>query len=147
MRMKRSVLPCLAMTLAGLGLGLGACSTERSASGEARSPDRSPCPPRAITLERHPEDSVSVSDACRLVDVAIHALGRAPAGSGLLPADTVQVTGALVGPLSEGAPGGGPVKPRWSIDLSLKDRPYDAVVLVDRTTGEASVHRSHKPGF
>lgn len=125
-------------------IGCGGAGDERSAAAvpSGAGPD---CAPRSLGIEVSPPDSFSAADRCRLVRIALRTLAAAPDTSGVSPADTAYVAGALLTPLSLAMPDGTIPNPTWHVSLSLRGRPYDAEVIIVRATGRATVSRFHKP--
>jgi ABC-type Fe3+-hydroxamate transport system substrate-binding protein len=126
-------------------LALGACrSNEPSAISKAGSASQRSCTPRVVTIRAAPEDSFPLAERCRLVNLAVASVAGAAPNTGLQPADTAAITSALLVPLSQTTPDGTLIRATWHVTLSLENRPYDAEVIVDRSSGQAMATRIHK---
>lgn len=107
--------------------------------------NRYPCGSIRIQIRAVPEDSLAVAERCNLVKIALASLAQAEESSGVDPADTSVIVSALLVPISEETPEGAIVRRTWHITFDLQGRPYDAEVIIDRSSGEAKVTRIHKP--
>lgn len=104
-----------------------------------------PCTRHHIAVRAVPEDSFPRAERCRLLDLAIKSVGEASPASGLVPTDTTAISSALLVPLSQTTPEGLLIRARWHVSLTLDRRPYDAEVIVARSSGQVTVSRIHKP--
>lgn len=130
----------------GTSLILGSCGPGEQVKAESgRSDVREPCRQRDIIVRAVPEDSFPQADRCRLVDLAVTSVGKAMPSSGLTPADTSAIRSALLVPVSQTTPEGTLIRATWHVTLSLRDKPYDAEVIIDRTNSQVTVSRIHKP--
>jgi hypothetical protein len=135
-----------ALLVTGMSLILGSCGPgQRVEAGSGSSDAREPCLRREIVVRAVPEDSFPQADRCRLVDLAVKSVGKAVSKSGLVPADTSAIRGALLVPVSQTTPEGTLIRATWHVTLSLHDRPYDAEVIIDRASGQVTISRMHKP--
>lgn len=99
----------------------------------------------AVAIVVSPDLTVVPSESCRIAKIAWDALGRARPESGLQPGDTSVVSSAYVGTMTIVDSAARSQRQYWTVSLSLRERPYDAEVHIDRSSSEASVWRTHKP--
>lgn len=130
----------------GISSFLGSCTPEeRTRTERADAEPHQTCANREIPVRVVPEDSLLPAERCRLVDLAVASMGNALGTSGVLPSDTSAVESALLVSLSETTPEGTLIRATWHVTLSLEGRPYDAEVIIDRSSGQVTVSRIHKP--
>lgn len=128
-----------------LSLSLGACRSDESAPVKQAGSEPQHCTPRVLSIEAVPEDSFSLAERCRLINLAVASVAKAGPGTGLSPADTSAIRSALLVPLSQTDSEGTLIRATWGVALSLEGRPYDAQVIVDRGSGQVTALRTHKP--
>jgi hypothetical protein len=106
---------------------------------------RTRCVGIAANVVSVPRDSVNSEARCALAERAIRALADASPASGLLKADTTEVSRISITPLTIARDSGAADQPTWHITLTLKSEPYDAEVIFNRLTDSVAIGRIHKP--
>lgn len=133
-------LPCAAV-LASLTVLVG-CSEAQYAEADIQGGS---CIPARVSVVSFPEDSLSEADQCRLFQLAVEAISSAGPETGLTPSDHSAVSSVLFTPVTRVRPDGAVDSRAWHVSLTLQGRPYDAEIIVDRSTGEVTASRMHKP--
>ncbi len=130
-----------------LVLALYACTGQ---TGKSASPvlasltKRYGCTSNAVKIVSSPGDSLSPEERCALVQAAFRRIAEQPSGE-LARSDTSAITSAQVASFAFADTAGRGVEAYWTVNFALFDRPYDAVVRVDRTTGVLTATQTHKP--
>jgi hypothetical protein len=131
-----------------LGVGAGSCLAQQPERDRFLSAlvQRYPCEAPRYPLLRAP-DSVDARRSCALLAAAVDELAHADsARTGALPADTSSVGAATLDTLEERSLQDEGTRSSWFVvTLRLTDRPYNVEVRFDRSSGESSVRRVHKP--
>ena len=97
-----------------------------------------PCRAGVPPITHAAVDSLSAEDDA-LVITALQNLAAQPGTSvGLAAADTSNVRGAFVTPLTQQDSAGRPIRSYWSIQLDIRGKSYDAEVQVDQTSGSVT---------
>lgn len=92
-----------------------------------------------------PRDSVDGESRCALAERAIRALADAGPASGLLKADTAEISRISITPLTILGDSAEVDQPTWHITLTLRSESYDAEVIFNRITDSVAIGRIHKP--
>jgi len=131
----------------GLVLIIGtSASCRQTLEHPNRSQDaRTRCIGIAANVVGVPRDSVDGEARCSLAERAIRALADAGPASGLLKADTAEISRISITPLTIVRDSGEVDQPTWHITLTLKNEPYDAEVIFNRITDSVAIGRIHKP--
>jgi len=103
------------------------------------------CPETAERIPSASVDSLSKDERCALVAAGLDALASATPASGLDNSDLALVERADLIAITIVDPLGEKKQSYWSIELSLRGRPYNAEVQVDQSTGNVKARRVHKP--
>ena len=134
-------------TFGALVLALYACTGQTDKSANPVLPSltkRYSCTSNRVKIVSSSDDSLSTEERCALVQAAFRRI--ADQASGELPrSDTSAITSAQVASFAFADTAGRGVEAYWTVNFALSDRPYDAVVRVDRNTGTLTATQTHKP--